>query len=430
MLGTTRQRCTRPLLILSATLLVSGGLLASPGPVEVRAVAQTGSGSTKPQTQIPPTSMWSAPAGNDAAIASISSWAKSAGVAINPPMFDDRINALVVPVVGSTTPERIRALKASAGSLGGLVRVISVNRSYSATQALERQVISSDRSLEASGVHFTSVGISMYGDALLVGVSPKDNIATARQVLSSRFGTGISVFAQGLGTAATRTADYSPWTGGDYYYNSFSNYSLRCTSGFAVTKPGYGNYMLTAGHCFQSSSGSAVTGIDSRYYYNGNPIMGYDSQADLVSGQLGTDNALVTGDYYPYVWYSSSNRFTVKSANTSSTEPTADVCLDGAVSGQVCRNYIQQTQVYLKTQYTFGPALLIGPMVETLQQTYSASCQGGDSGGPVYDAVSGGVRARGIIIAQLTNVNYQCYYMPWFAISDNIGGPGITVNTG
>lgn len=174
--------------------------------------------------------------------------------------------------------------------------------------------------------------------------------------------------------------------------------------------------MLTAGHFFKT------TGVTSVYWYNTAQTFGYSSQVDYISGQP-SDAALITGSYAPYVWNSNTTSL-YQAAFSSSDAVGQDSCFDGAVTGQVCRSYVSQTNVSVPRADGGTTTWL----VEVQNAAGATVCTGGDSGGPVYDASPGnGIRARGIIKA-CASPPYQNYgyFMPWYRLAPRLGN--LTLN--
>lgn len=398
------------LVLLSTSILTAapGNAAQPPGP---------DGGPTSPMIDMPPTG----PPGISTAIDSVFARAKERRIVVNNAWYVADKNAVVVllppPGSGDLSGFQDDVAAISTTSQGFTVAIKKVSRTYDESKTTQARVDSDKAYLAKLGITTTGSGINADGDTVIVDVLDAANLENIRSVLTARFGHGVDVqnVSGRAEAAASRQSDYAPWFGGD----RINVPAGTCTSGFAVHKPGYGHYMLTAGHCFSGTGQSVYAHFAPPM---GSAYFGYSSQWENTYGQP-SDYALVTGQYAPYVWNGGPNGtafLPVIAANTSAYEVTDQVCFDGSYSGQVCRGYVVRTNVTVDLDNgnrTTG-------LTETVHTDPGYMCQHGDSGGPVYDGyLSGGLRARGIFVFLygVSNPANVCYYLPWSALSSRLG---------
>lgn len=415
-----------PVAGLAVLLLLTGFLMPAFGSdgQEESQTDKTGSSDPAYDPPVPPKGVLDS-------VAKINELATTAGLTLNQAWYEPDSNAVVAYLPPTPADAAMnftqQVSKLAEEAKGYDVRIVNVERSMIDTMALQDQIENDRKDLAAAGITMATLGITPDGATIKISILTGD-FAKARQLLTDQYGPNLEILRVDrlAETAASRQSDYAPWWGGDRY----SGLGGQCTSGFAVTKPGYGHYMPTAGHC------STSTGQSANYYFTpgqGSSYMGYVTQRDRISGQP-SDDALVTGSYGPYVWSGPPNgtsALKVIAANTAATEPTAVVCLSGSFTGQACRATITSVNqsVYFKD----------GVTTKGLTEVYNVEgntlCQLGDSGGPVYDGyLPGGVRARGIIIGLYgdnTSSNL-CYYLPWQTIAARLGSSSgnLTIDVG
>lgn len=189
-------------------------------------------------------------------------------------------------------------------------------------------------------------------------------------------------------TAATRVADTAPWHSGSRYYVKDGTSTYACTLGFSVLSGGYG-YLLSANHCdphrdplktpggTQIAPGNGVTGnanIDSILI---NPTASPATQPHVFTGG-----------------WNSSTTATVK--NWASNWKGQTICDDGSTSGERCGT--------ITNDATTLPGRTGSWYVEAHSDAAGGIAAEGDSGGPVFTHVTGGVQARGIELAAKTPV--------------------------
>lgn len=362
-----------------------------------------------------------APPGISDAMDEVRASAEKHGIALNKVWYEadkNTVMAIVPPSpVSDTKGFQADISTLSLAAKGFTVAIRNARRSLDEATSIQSRVDEDTTLLAEMGIPITASGITTDGDSVMVDVVGAKDVTAIRSQLVARYGEGIDVkaVADWATPTASRQSDYSPWFGGDIYNAAGSS----CTSGFAVYKPGFGHYMLTAGHCFSG------TGITANYAFTppiGSSYFGYSSQQEYLNGQP-SDAALVTGSYSPYVWNGGANGSSflpVKYSNDAIGEPTNEVCFDGGFTGQVCRGMINRENLTL----TYQDGHQTTGLVEAIHYDPGYMCQLGDSGSPVYDGyLAGGVRARGILVSKFS-VGPQanvCMYLPWNTIATRFG---------
>jgi hypothetical protein len=221
-----------------------------------------------------------------------------------------------------------------------------------------------------------------------------------RQALATRFGADA--------VAVHLAAPMSITEQDDGRYNDAGNFeggseigaspgiAGTCTSGFAWSASGYGDMMVTAGHC--TTAGSTVSGpsgsaigtvrVDSWGNNSGSAQIsgtyrGDMSVYEIVDGQTST----------PYVHNGAPNR------NTNPTDrlpvlgrlarwlvPNDQFCTDGKTTGELCGWQVLRVQ----TTVTYSSGL-VGRNVFTATKTAGSCTKSGDSGGPLYAKNANGI---------------------------------------
>jgi hypothetical protein len=347
---------------------------------------------------------------------SVNGTALADGYAVNPPVWDHETKTIKIHVVRATpTAEQQAQYRKIAASAGFNLTVDKVERSEAESEALQSRIDSDRAVLAEKGIDLGTTGILGGGDRVEVNVY--EGTAAKAEYLMKTYGTvGLQINIGSVprpSDAATRSTDSAPWYLGDRIW--MPELGQGCTSGFHVTKPGHGAYMLTSGHCLRG------TGIVVDYWFDISKYFGYASQVDYVDSAP-ADSALITGSYSPFVWNTETTILAQRTVSGSDIVGQ-DTCFNGSYTKQVCRSYVYATNVTVPTAIgvTTGN-------VEVHATPGVTICQQGDSGGPVYDASPGnGIRARGIIKAYNFNDASIGYFMPWYRLAPRLGY--ITLNT-
>ncbi|MFN8517920.1 MAG: hypothetical protein U0667_00710 [Chloroflexota bacterium] len=216
---------------------------------------------------------------------------------------------------------------------------------------------------------------------------PSDYVADARRDETLRLRKN----ERGDATRSSRTSDSSPFRGGARIHIG----NAGCTTGFYIDSNTNGTVMVTAGHCSNGNNGRTV--------WNGND----SEQVGTTEGVRfpNPDLVLIDGAAYnarSYAW----NDQTTTKAVTGSANPTTGVvyCQFGATTLRVCYAYDSLSEQFCdESGCTNSLAFTEAP-----QGPNCSMGSGGDSGGGVHREVSGGVSARGIVIARGGDAQH-CY---------------------
>lgn len=229
------------------------------------------------------------------------------------------------------------------------------------------------------------------GGRLIVGLSGEEPSQAIREEIEEATGLNSSRLryqtSQGsLVNLATRANDSSPWKGGIRTLHGGS----ACSTAFAALSGSSGR-LLSANHCGADKAASDG---------NGTRI----ATASAIAGKASIDSMSIdpsaspatTPRVYVGAWNSSTTK-TVK--NWGSNWVGNTVCAGGATTGSRCGKVIDDAIKY--------PGLS-GDWYVRARATSGAMAGGGDSGGPVYANVSGGVQARGVILGGFNATATSC----------------------
>ena len=250
------------------------------------------------------------------------------------------------------------------------------------------EIHASARSLSNSDLvgRFGIVGIDVADDSsgMVVQVSGSSRLTPGDMTeLTAVLGQSAIEVEYGVAAAttyATRWSDGNPWKGG----GAMSVNGAGCSTGFAVLAGGYGR-LLSARHCDPTGNGVVYSG--------GGTLIAPGGSSVSVVGAI--DSMLVDPSASPATTakvyrsgYSSGTLSTVKS--WYSNWPGDPVCASGAYSGEHCGT------VYDDNDYV----VIDGYTVNVIQVSAPSGMMGGsgDSGGPLFKLVTGGVQARGILL--------------------------------
>ncbi|MEO3978605.1 S1 family peptidase [Streptomyces sp. CAU 1734] len=235
------------------------------------------------------------------------------------------------------------------------------------------------------------------GSGVTVGVASRARIAGARAE-EVRETAGIPDVEIRTGVPAaeplSRQNDSPPWSGGIRLRHPQG----LCTSGFSVLAGG-GGRLLSAGHCDTTGNGAITDGAGQSISPGGTAVARLGEIDSLLidpSASPATIANIFRGGY------NSNTKSNVKS--WASNWPGDSVCSSGASTGEHCGTVYDDSDVYFIEGHYVGVVQVAAPA----GQIFGGQ---GDSGGPVFRTVSGGVQARGILIsADLTegSMTYAC----------------------
>jgi hypothetical protein len=336
----------------------------------------------------------------------------------------------VAVFISAAAPDLVSRVNGMAIARGLHVTYVYVGESLKQLVSLEKQMVTDDKAvLVRDGLTVVDVHPDVSSNRLVVTLetpaSPDASLVRKAQSVFNRiYGSGMVVVSSTTmlpTTAAYRYDDSSPFWGGDQI--SASGYGI-CSSGFAEYSSVYRtNGVLTAGHCFPT--GAAVHVYCSTRpayccgahgYGSGNLIGNVVGRAYPPSG--GTSDFEITGGSSgAVVWggtCSSQQTYSVKGVISPPVGTT--MSLDGSVTGEIGGLQVTEDQGCVLVNYAQGSY----DVCEVGSATGSSPpCHGGDSGGPAFVHVSGGVKAAGTIVSSSGNT---CWFQDawWEQYSGNL----------
>lgn len=251
--------------------------------------------------------------------------------------------------------------------------------------------------------------------------------------------------------AADRANDIAPWWAGEF----ISVGGRNCTSGIPVNNV-FGNYLLTAAHCFRQNA--TVRNYAASFAGNPNNNIGTVISQDLVDGRYDAELIAAPGGTGNASWVGPTvTNMAEPFIGSGSTNIGSLVYLSGAFEGE--HSFIVDTNSMCQPPHITGlgpsPLSVPGnpPGLARLGNAWACgrvhahsgdmqSVGQGDSGGPVYGRFGGGLVALGIM-SSLDNLPYvactnwsvqvpgrQCSAnMTFTAIAPLLAQWGVDVNT-
>jgi hypothetical protein len=283
-------------------------------------------------------------------------------------------------------------------------------------QRLHASVLADAPSLAHSGIK-----VGLFGPDPATGrekVSVLGGTAQQLQLLSAKYGSNAEIVALPASYRAvpdgSRIGDTAPWNGGDF----ISDGNEDCTSGIPVHNAAGQYFLVTAAHCFALNA--TVYNYSSSIPLGSKVTIGkvaaqdlraskYD--AELVYSGARTSALTFTG---PTATTSTNKFVTAGPARVGST-----VCTSGAFEGEHCLGVISVNSC-VAPAITGLPRTVCGE--DYYYSSNSQSIGQGDSGAPVYEYVSGGLRAVGI--HNLHDGSYQVPCTNWSSTGRICSGHG------
>jgi hypothetical protein len=303
----------------------------------------------------------------------------------------------------------VRAVRA-LDKQGYPVKVVGVKRSYRQLNALNVTLTAAYSRLKARGVDLgeswpdpsagsvevavqrpTAAAMSALASAERAPVTSSNYQDEAATLLKRQIGAGFTVQSRYAGswTATGRINDTPPFYDGDQIFHG-DDY---CTGGFNMVGNVSGNdFMYTAGHCGDGDWQTAAANIG-------------DTSTNYLSTTSGNDfqSIYLAGGGLPIVWTASG-----LAPVTGQVLPAVGsaITFDGSVTGEVRGNTIKAINLTVDDIYDplSGQTYVATYQVQATNPDGYEICEGGDSGGPVYQHTGGtNVLAVGIITASSDN---------------------------
>lgn len=300
---------------------------------------------------------------------------------------------VVVSVVGAAAEFRQHAERLA---FQNRIDFESASRSMRDMEVVRDQIARDADALAAAGVIVTSWGPDVVTNTVRVAVTADAPHAFA--VLRARYGDSVRTELGGAPMdIASRLYDSSPWNGGDFI--ALDNGS-DCTSGPPVYRPSTGaTYLLTAGHCYLSSTTAGLSGYTYRTFQGSHamgtgssPFMGWTA-AEKVNG--GYDDALIATSASKYDWRTATATQTsgaVAQVSAQGSVVGASVCASGAFSGERCGAIVQYVN---QDTRSFNGVVKINMVAAENPGVPLAGP--GDSGAPVYQVHASGLVVTGLL---------------------------------
>jgi hypothetical protein len=291
-------------------------------------------------------------------------------------------------------------------------------------------------------VQVTESGPAADARYLLVGVSGSLKLARTLPAIANSKVT-VHLYHAADAVPLSRWNEGIPFKGGGWIANKTTG--TACTSAFPAhfANDSSVNFMLTASHCVKTpvseqawyaGAGNGSLGLQMGVDWSVTPTN--DGASIHLGAAFGTANgggahAIFTGGANKTVAGSSTE--TTSQVTGSGGNSNGDIlCVSGSYSGAVCNNKVISND----WGWTLPAGLTHGSKVT--QQSGKGAVGEGDSGGPVYMTVSGGVQARGIVSAGDPGQNGTCQgaqtgtcYSTWYFgnINPILAALNMAVNT-
>jgi hypothetical protein len=293
-----------------------------------------------------------------------------------------------------------------------------VPRSAAQLDALTQRLAADETSLATAGVKLVTWGPDPQSGTVQATV--ESDPAAAQRIFDGRYGAGtVSVSSTPALALPVRTSnryyDGPPFYNGDRIFMD-NNTGNKCTDAFAFKGNNSGKiFGITAGHC----GGSSIWTNLSAHYEMG-PI------STRYFSNNGWDLESFTCNCAGPVWYEgpgigTGQGYTHHVIGSCYCGTGQLVATDGASTGEVPDTTVGATNVCV----TFEDGVTTCHL-DVTSKANTVICQGGDSGGPVYQrAPNNNVYAVGVIIGE-ANFGNTCYYHPYTSVLGLVNGTIVT----
>ena len=303
----------------------------------------------------------------------------------------------------------------------------------------------------------SSMGFYPQATGIWIGVSTRADLAKVRSLpeiehtsirvryfVSPTIPLTLSAPAVAARPLPGRYQDEPPFSGGDFIQTTYAGHTFYCSSGFGMhyaNKKGAPWFMLTAAHCMAYSELTrqrfSIQGngknVGVTYYWTANN----DTVSLYMASPYGVRGA--GGGNHIYVGNTSMKNSRGQSeAAVKGAAPIFagdNVSTSGAWSGERTGIQVQTTTWRWSAGTLDGHAYFVFG-ARAIKKNHSNAAGHGDSGGPVFISVKGGVKAVGIISATSFGnhtapctgivVNRTCYWDFNFAL---MTGTGTSIET-
>jgi hypothetical protein len=329
----------------------------------------------------------------------------------------------VVYAVASSDAGLVSAVQA-LNTQGYPVQVVAVSRSYSQLNAIADKLFRAYSHLRAMGINLSEFGpdpasgtvtvtmdeptasnMSALASAQGAAITSFNYRDEASAVLEQQAGAGITLQSQYAAYSfapVARDSDTPPYYDGDQIYHVALG--TTCTSGFNMVGSAGNDYMITAGHCHSGTwkTHAATMGNTTHNYFTATSGNDFQTTGIGPSGGLGV------------TWTNGANHAPVSGALFPAVG--VPISFNGSWTGEHRNIYVLKTNDTECTKATFpetgNQPYCLTNLTLGWDKTGNVVCEGGDSGGPVYQHTSGtDVKAVGMIVfsSRDQNGNYGPY---------------------
>jgi hypothetical protein len=262
--------------------------------------------------------------------------------------------------------------------------------SREALHAAASDLLNRSAALAADGVELYGVAVRADGSGLTVDTNapekaqsllaaPGETSATPNlSRVKSAAPAAVSFQVGSKAEPTTRYDDYPPYAGGVYINTAPGHF---CTSGFGMRQSNGTTAMITAAHC--ALPNTTITD-------GGGQVVGTVTSADTSR-----DAEVIPATTWQGVYTINESYTSYK--NWAYNYNGQTVCQSGYTSNQICGLVVTNDDYFYTLQTDWGIIYHVeGVQASNTSCSGCVAVAGGDSGGPVWVGVTGGVQSRGI----------------------------------
>lgn len=271
----------------------------------------------------------------------------------------------------------------------------------------------------------TAVDVPPDGSGLVIGLRRSATLSSAEEeslrALTAPVATSVRYGVAEARGYATRNADAAPWKGAGRLWIASGSIYVGCSAGFAVIVGGTGR-LLSARHCNVSGTEPINNGTHQPIAPGGpggvKLAKGIDSMLIDPTASPATSAQIYRGGW------TSGTLSTVK--NWATNWVGDPVCSSGAFYGERCGTVYNDNATNL-LDGAYVPVIRVASPAGTFMGGE------GDSGGPMFKTVTGGVQARGILVGpgdDHPECAETCRYIDYVPISTILNTWGASLEVG